>query len=96
MNPICEARQETFVAHAGDVHTDTGMGDCLFGAEPVRQPDAGVQSDRLPHHLDPIVRHAVPAQEARRGVGTLDLFHDEDITYAQRLREAAGPPSRSR
>ena len=73
MNPICEARQETFVAHAGDVHTDTGMGDCLFGAEPVRQPDAGVQSDRLPHHLDPIVRHAVPAQEARRGVGTLNL-----------------------
>lgn len=46
-----------------------------------------------------VARYSVPARRADLtglppawiGVGTLDLFHDEDLSYAERLREAGVP-----
>ena len=48
-----------------------------------------------------VTDHAAPARRERLaglpptwiGVGTLDLFHDEDLAYAARLREAGVPTS---
>jgi acetyl esterase/lipase len=49
--------------------------------------------------VDPVPDHAAPARRvdlrglppAWIGVGALDLFHDEDLDYARRLREAGVP-----
>jgi acetyl esterase/lipase len=72
----------------------------LFGAR-VTEPVAGVtvtQHD-VPGGQDVYVHEAAPARRldlsglppAWIGVGGLDLFHDEDVAYARRLR-AAGVP----
>lgn len=49
-------------------------------------------SDGIPDHAAPARRQDLSGlPPAWIGVGTLDLFHDEDVAYAQKLREAGIP-----
>jgi acetyl esterase/lipase len=51
-------------------------------------------SPEVTHHAAPARRESFAGlPPAWIGVGTLDLFHDEDLAYAARLREAGVPTS---
>jgi hypothetical protein len=49
------------------------MRDGLFGAESFRQANTCVQSNRLPHRVNSLIRDPLCSKEVRRGIGSVDL-----------------------
>jgi len=88
--PMLDDRTTTRTDIDGTSHRCWNQGSNVFGWRSYLGHEPG--SEQVPAHAVPGRREDLSGlPPAWLGVGTCDLFHDEDLTYARRL-EAAGVP----
>jgi hypothetical protein len=73
MHPFGEPGPKHFSINADDVRPDTHMSNGLYGTEPVRDADTGVQRNCLPGGGNSVLLHPVVTQELCRGISAVDF-----------------------